>query len=502
MPVPFPTTADFLSHDACDPPGPVGAILTWVRPNAWASGDGAHRTWFAYGTFNAGGYTMLQMQRFTDNNIYVGTEQNAITEQRVIAADTGLFTDGRWRGFVFQWDCPAGKAWLYTHDGVLVGQRSSGYTFLTPVGSMRIGCSARDLTPTIGAVSDLGPFARWNRLLRPEEVSGLLNVQRPRDPRWYPHMLAEYVPMRHLNGALNIHDYQSGKRYTLNQQAVPVGTIGTNLLAMVDPPAPLIRRPWFRPSFVAADKTIWQLPAHTAPALEDLLVAVDDPSGTPITKKLALTNFAALTVSNVAVQVKTSGSGTYTPTAGMKKVLVICVGGGGGGAGGLNTDSAGGGGGGGATAVKLFTAADIGASQAYAVGAASAAAGAGNTSGLGTANALLQATGGGAGTAGATFSVVGVTVAGGAGGTATGGDLNISGQRGGRGVIFSGADGLGGKGGNSVFGKGGAPGGTNVAGGNGSAYGGGGAGGHASATADRDGGTGAAGVIYFIEFIG
>lgn len=246
----------------------------------------------------------------------------------------------------------------------------------------------------------------------------------------------------------------------------------------------------------SGDAPIWEFDELTSPALADLLAIVDDPSGTPITKKLALTHFSTLTASNVVVQVKTAGSGTYTPTAGMKKVLAIGVGGGGAGAGGINTDSAGGGGGGGGTVIRLMTAADIGASKAYVVGAAGAA------TTLDAAGALLNAGAGANGTAGATFSVIGVSVAGGAGGTATNGDLNIPGQPGERGIIYSGADGRGGKGGRTVFGAGGIPGGTNVAGGNGGDYGGGGAGGHASATADRAGGSGAAGILYLIEFLG
>ena len=249
------------------------------------------------------------------------------------------------------------------------------------------------------------------------------------------------------------------------------------------------------------DQAIWELDALTAPALEDLLVSVDDPAGTPATKKMTLTALATLGVTNVVVQTKTVGSGTYTPTAGMKKVLAIAVGGGGGGAGGINTDSAGGGGGGGGTVIRLMTAADIGASKAYVVGAGGAATSNGNATTLDTAGALMNAGGGQAGTAGATFSVIGVTVAGGAGGTASNGNLNIPGGAGRRGVIFSGADGRGGPGGRSAFGFGGASGGTNVAGSTGQAYGGGGAGGHASATADRAGGAGADGILYLIEFI-
>ena len=251
-----------------------------------------------------------------------------------------------------------------------------------------------------------------------------------------------------------------------------------------------------------ADGPIWDFTELTTAALEDLLAVVDDPSGTPITKKVTLTNFlASLTLSNVVVQIKTAGSGTYTPTSGMKKVLAIAVGGGAGGETAAGTDSASGGGGGGGTCIRLMSAAQIGASKAYVVGAGANADTAGNPTTLDAAGALMTANGGSRGTAGSQAGGLGLTATGGAGGTASNGDLNIPGTPGSTGSTYSGTDGMGGTGGSSVFGFGGASGGTNVAGGNGSAYGGGGAGGHASGTPDRAGGTGAAGILYLIEFI-
>lgn len=199
-------------------------------------------------------------------------------------------------------------------------------------------------------------------------------------------------------------------------------------------------------------------------------------------------------ITSVATQVFTAG-GTYTPTANMVSCLVICVGGGGAGGDATATDAVGGGGGAGGTAIALFDAATIGASQSVTVGASSA--GAGNPSSFG---ALLTANGGAVGGT-VTSTTVGVNVAGGAGGTATGGDLNVTGGSGGRGVIFSTNNGVGGIGGASYFGGGGAESGSNTAGSVGEAYGSGGGGGHASTATDRLGGDGAAGVVHIIEYI-
>lgn len=246
------------------------------------------------------------------------------------------------------------------------------------------------------------------------------------------------------------------------------------------------------------DLKITQLSALTDPVLTDQLVMADDPGGSAVNKKFTvaslITTFGWLTAD--AVQVKAAGSGTYTPTSGMKQVMAVAVGPGGDGAGGVNTDSSGGGGGGGGTCVRLLSAANIGVSKAYVVGAG----GSGTATTL-DGGTLMSAGAGGNGTAGAGSTTTGLQTAGGTGGTASAGDLNSPGEAGGRAVQFDGTNGMGGKGGRTWYGRGAAPGGSNVAGNNGQAYGSGGSGGHASATANRDGGTGADGVLFFFEWI-
>lgn len=243
---------------------------------------------------------------------------------------------------------------------------------------------------------------------------------------------------------------------------------------------------------------IWELgEAGALLSTDDELVCADAPGGSAASKQFTIAQFiAALCLSNVVVQTLTVASGTYTPTSGMKKVLGIAVGSGGAGAGGINTDSAGGGGGGGGTVFRLMTAAQIGASKAYAVGQANT----GNPTTLDAAGALMNAGGGGNGTAGSQGGTISGAAAGGTGGTAANGDLNIPGTPGGAGRVYSGTAGCGGKGGSSVFGFGAAEPGSGAAGGNGTDYGGGGAGGHAATASDRAGGAGAAGVLYMIEF--
>jgi hypothetical protein len=242
-----------------------------------------------------------------------------------------------------------------------------------------------------------------------------------------------------------------------------------------------------------ADTKTTGLDANTTPAVTDLIPIVDDPGGTAVLQKMALSYLLAMAVTNVVVQVISAGTTTYTPTTGMKKVLAILVGPGGNGGAVTGVDCVGGGGGGGGTCIRLCTAAEIGASSACVVGTAGTA--------TTLADVSMSAGPGGNGASSADSTTLGTLGAGGAGGTSSGGDLNITGQAGFRGVIHSTTAGLSGAGGNSMFGGGASQKGPDSAGAAGGAYGGGGSGGACSEGTDRAGGGGANGIMYMIEFL-
>lgn len=250
-----------------------------------------------------------------------------------------------------------------------------------------------------------------------------------------------------------------------------------------------------------ADKKVTELTDLASPALTDLLLAVVTPGGTPGSRKLTIQNLLTLLQGTlfrqVAIQVKTDTSGTYTPTSGMKYVLGIAVGGGGGAPADTTADVAVSGGGGGGAAIRLMSASDIGASKAYVVGQSSTSGG--NTTGLGVANALLQATGGAVGVS--TGNSTGAIAKGGQGGIGSNGDVNIRGGSGTHGITLSTSLGCGGNGGNSIFGGGGRGGVTTEQGEAGGAYGGGAGGGHTSDGTDLSAVSGAGGVLILIEFI-
>lgn len=184
--------------------------------------------------------------------------------------------------------------------------------------------------------------------------------------------------------------------------------------------------------------------------------------------------------------IKTTGtSATWTIPAGVTKVKVTMIGGGGGG-GGANgcTFAVGSGGGAGGYSVVYLTGLTAGNTITYTVGAGGAAASSGGSTSISSGTQTITTvtcTGGGGGSSSA-FN-------GGAGGTATGGTINING---GYGDVAGGA---GGSGSSSPFGGAGANG--ENAGFAATGYGSGGGGAFATTGGAKSGGAGKAGVIIF-----
>jgi len=67
-----------------------------------------------------------------------------------------------------------------------------------------------------------------------------------------------------------------------------------------------------------ADKAlkISELGALTAPSGDDILVIVDDPTGTPVTKKVTVANLLGNSSANVVIRNVTPANGTITVTKG------------------------------------------------------------------------------------------------------------------------------------------------------------------------------------------
>lgn len=204
----------------------------------------------------------------------------------------------------------------------------------------------------------------------------------------------------------------------------------------------------------------------------------------------AAVNFVLANYGKKTFTFKTSGTGTYTPPVGCRGLAIRMVGPGAGGGGGTNASGAGGAG---AYLEKWIS--PVAASYTYNVGPAG---GGGGSDGLSPASDTTLTDGvttwtAGKGLLGTGYAGTGTSF-GGAGGSATNGDLNISGQRGGSADYVT--PGLvGGTGGSSIFGGGGPGGNPHTTGGQSATAPGAGGGGGAGA----GGGNGAAGLIIIEE---
>jgi len=214
-------------------------------------------------------------------------------------------------------------------------------------------------------------------------------------------------------------------------------------------------------------------------------------------------NEAGTGFTSIVSQVFT-GSGTYFPTTNMKFCIVEAVGGAG--AGGSTTNNPGTLGAGGAGSAgycrKVISAATIGVSQVVTIGAGGVAVpGFNGTNGTNTTfGAILTASGSGGGGGSITGANPGI---GGLAGTATGGDVNVPGRKGGNGLtgpnttnVF-----MGGSGGDTMYGHGGVGGISISAATAGSGYGSGGGGAGTGGAAGGDGGSGASGIVIVTEYV-
>jgi hypothetical protein len=207
-------------------------------------------------------------------------------------------------------------------------------------------------------------------------------------------------------------------------------------------------------------------------------------------------------IQSVKSQVFTA-SGTYTPSAGMAYASVRLIGGGGGGGGSAASNTGAGGGGAGGAAEGILTAATIGASQVVTIGAGGSGGASGNhtgnAGGVTSLGSLLTGNGGSGGLGAANTNT---SVTGGAGGTASGGDIQYTGAYGGNGGGQNSVLGFayGGSGASGIFGGGGGGGNAGTSPPTaGVSYGAGG-GGASSSSGNTAGAAGSGGVVIVTEF--
>lgn len=234
-------------------------------------------------------------------------------------------------------------------------------------------------------------------------------------------------------------------------------------------------------------------------------------SGVPGAVGSGWIDFNTLTSGRQGTTQKFETTGTYTPSAGMKFVVVEVVGAGGG-SGVVSATSAtqtstAGGGAAGSYAKGILTAAQIGASQAITVGVGGVggniSSGNGATGGASSVGYLIVAPGGGGSTAGVLVATTSSNLAPGGtpGAPATGGGiLNNAGNQGQYGIVVL-SNTLGGIGGNTPVGSGGSAGGASFTPTSGSGYGSG-AGGPSNGVSSpvKNGVQGRNGVVILTEY--
>ena len=204
--------------------------------------------------------------------------------------------------------------------------------------------------------------------------------------------------------------------------------------------------------------------------------------GTPSSSNKFITeayNASASGIPVVRTYLNAASPATWTKPTGLKYIIVEVQAAGGAGAT-ITSTGGGGGGGGGGYGRKMIPVASLGTTETITIGLAGANSSFGShvTAVYGTAVATNQPDGG-------------------AGGSCSGGDINITGGTGGQGV----SDISGGYGGQSQFGSGGKNGtSSSVDGAAGVGYGSGGGGGATSTTSDSSGGAGAPAIVIVTEY--
>ncbi|MGP2833618.1 glycine-rich domain-containing protein [Serratia nevei] len=208
--------------------------------------------------------------------------------------------------------------------------------------------------------------------------------------------------------------------------------------------------------------------------------------------------------------IRITASTTYTPSPGVKSIIVYCQGGGGAGGGASATTSStaspAGGGGSGALSVARLTSGFSGAAVVVGSGGSAATGAAGGNGGASSFGASISADGGQGGARAAAFIPPLYSTPGSGGSGIVGSTLyGRAGDSGSIGICFNSVTAVGGTGAPSTFGGGGSPVGVSAAvaanGNGGGGYGAGGSGGvSAGGAGAAAGGNGSAGVVIIYEY--
>lgn len=175
----FTGSSDKIALTPTQPPN-AGSISFWLKPN-FNSGDSTDHIAFEWANSTTAPTNALNFDRYLDNNLYVGWFTGG-TDNRIVVADTGLFSAGVWANHVFTWDNSAGQK--YYLNGVQKGSNVTTSFVATVTTQCTVGNSGLVLLGGInGAIAD---FDMWTVVLSAGEISALSNGVRPNAVRGGP----------------------------------------------------------------------------------------------------------------------------------------------------------------------------------------------------------------------------------------------------------------------------------------------------------------------------
>jgi hypothetical protein len=172
-------------------PGGQGTLSFWLRPS-WNSGDGVDHVFCAF--TNAAAAKRLVWQKFSDNNIYVGwlAVSPSVDDDRIVLADTGLFTSGTWAHWAFKWSDAGDTCELYK-NGVSLATRTSGLLAYTVGEQSCWGNASTNIGVNASAAGDMAECAVYANPLNDPEVAALAAGFSPLLVA--PFVLYQYLPL-------------------------------------------------------------------------------------------------------------------------------------------------------------------------------------------------------------------------------------------------------------------------------------------------------------------
>jgi regulator of replication initiation timing len=172
----FTTSTDIAEYVGPKQPPNVGSVAFWFKPN-WNAGESTDRMLFEWST-SPREINFFHFEKWNDNNCYIGWYSSG-TENRIVIADSAVFSSGVWGHHIVDYDNSSGEH--YYLNNVLKGSKTTTGFVVTVNGYLSIGRSAG--IPDDDCNGTIGYFAQWDVVLTPDERAALAAGALPSSPR-------------------------------------------------------------------------------------------------------------------------------------------------------------------------------------------------------------------------------------------------------------------------------------------------------------------------------